>query len=95
MDDFEWAPDKAAANLRKHGIGFEDAAQALLGAALTRPSRRGDESRFQSFCLMDGEIISVVWTPRANAIRLLSARRAKRNERERYREALLRAAEGR
>ena len=95
MDDFEWDPDKAEANLRKHGISFEDAALALIGAALTQQSRRGEESRFQSFCVLEGEIISVAWTPRANAIRILSARRAKRDERQRYRETLRRSAEGR
>ena len=95
MDGFEWDPAKAEANLRKHGIGFEDAALALMGAALTQQSRRGDESRFQSFCTMDGEIISVAWTPRDSAIRILSARRAKRDERHKYRETLSRAAKGR
>jgi hypothetical protein len=95
MGGFEWDPDKAEANVRKHGIGFQDAALALLDLGLVKPSPRDDEHRFQSTCLLEGKLIVVVWTPRDNVIRILSARRAKRNERKRYREALLRGAEGR
>ncbi len=95
MDGFEWDPAKAEANLRKHGIGFEDAALALLEVGLMKPSPRNDEHRFEAICILQGVLIVVVWTPRANAIRVLSARRAKRNERKRYREALRRGAEGR
>ena len=34
MDGFEWDSGKAAANLVKHGIGFRDAAMALMGVAV-------------------------------------------------------------
>lgn len=95
MDGFEWDPDKASANVHKHGIGFRDASLALLELAVTVPSARDGENRFRSICSLRSGLIVVVWTPRYNAIRILSARRAKRNEREEYRQVLGRGAEGR
>jgi uncharacterized DUF497 family protein len=95
MGGFEWDPDKAAANVVKHGIGFEDAALALLGAVVSDRSDRDGETRLRSICRLEDALIVVVWTPRLNAIRILSARLAKRDERKEYREALRRGAEGR
>ena len=49
MAYFEWDAEKAERNRLKHGIGFNDAAQALLGLAFTQPSPR-EENRFASIC---------------------------------------------
>ncbi|MEI9965077.1 MAG: BrnT family toxin [Caulobacteraceae bacterium] len=95
MDGFEWHTEKAAANVAKHGIGFQDAAIAMMGLSVIDRSERGDENRFRSICRLRDELIVVVWTPRPNAIRIISARRAKRHERERYRQGLREGSEGR
>ena len=88
MPFFEWNEQKAAANKRKHGIGFEDAASALTGLALTRQSPQSDEARFVSLCMCNGRLIAVVWTKRDDAIRLISARIARANERKNYNQAV-------
>ncbi|WP_374532906.1 BrnT family toxin [Phenylobacterium sp.] len=94
MAYFEWDAEKAERNRLKHGIGFNDAAQALLGLAFTQPSPR-EENRFASICELAGELIVVVWTPRAGFIRLISARKARANEQAEYDQAIGRSAKAR
>lgn len=89
---FEWDDRKAEANLLKHGIGFNDAAAALLGLAIVLPSPRAMENRFISVCECDGRLIAVVWTPRLGAIRLISARAARDDEEAQYYESVRRSA---
>jgi uncharacterized protein len=89
---FEWDPDKAEQNLRKHQIAFDEAAAALLGLALTTPVGRAGENRLLSLCEGSRGVIAVVWTPRANVIRIISARAASRRERKRLDQALGRSA---
>jgi len=50
MHDFEWDPAKAASNLAKHKVSFEDAAEALCGPTLTRSSPKRSEMRFEPSC---------------------------------------------
>jgi uncharacterized DUF497 family protein len=85
--DVEWDPEKAAANLQKHGIPFSYAVDALEDEyALTRedPHAQG-EQRFVTVG-MDGlgRVLTVVYTHRGERIRLISVRRATRREREWY-----------
>ncbi len=78
----EWDADKAAENLRKHGVDFADAATALEDeTALTVP----DEERWVTQG-MDalGRILVVVFTWRDDQVRLISARKATRSERSHY-----------
>ena len=95
MPFFEWNEQKAEANRRKHGIGFEDAASALTGRALTKRSPRSGETRFVSLCMCNGRLIAVVWTKRDDAIRLISARIARTNERKQHDQAVGGSAEDR
>lgn len=88
MPAFEWDDRKAEVNRRKHGVGFNDAAQALMGLTFTQPSDGHGETRFTSVCQCGDRMIAVVWTPRDGAIRLISARSARTNERRQYREAI-------
>lgn len=88
MNGFERDPFKAEANLQKHKISFESAAAALLGLALTRPAESKDENRFTVLSVIGGRTTVIVWTPRANQVRIISARRAGRREREAYRQAV-------
>ena len=87
--EFEWDPRKAAANLRKHGIEFADAATVFYDElALTVPDDRANEDRFVTMG-MDalGRILVVVYTWRGDCGRLISARPATRSERRQYGEA--------
>ncbi|HVS14234.1 MAG TPA: BrnT family toxin [Thermoanaerobaculia bacterium] len=88
--DYEWDPAKARANLAKHGVSFADAALALEDElALTIRAERGKaEARFVTMGVDPlGRLLVVAHTPRRDAIRIISARRATRQERRRYEEA--------
>lgn len=89
---FEWDPFKAELNQAKHGVSFVEAARAMLGLTLTRPASEERENRFASIGVTGERLVVVIWTPRHDAMRVISARRARRNERESYREAVGQAA---
>lgn len=85
---YQWDSDKAAANLRKHGIDFADAVSVFADdLAITIPDERFDEERFIAVG-MDafGRVLVVVYTLRGDEIRVISARKATRREREQYEE---------
>jgi len=78
---FEYNPAKSAANMAKHGIGF-DQAQALWDDPwmLEAPAGTGDELRFVSVGRIGGKHWAAVWTPRGDAVRIISVRRARKEE---------------
>jgi len=84
---FEFDPDKAKANLHKHRISFSHAEQALRDSfALTieDPDSEG-EARFVTLGMDSiGRVLVVVHTPRGDATRLISARKASKGESEQY-----------
>jgi hypothetical protein len=85
--NFEWDPVKAASNLEAHSVDFADAAVALEDeCALTiEDTRHDDEQRFVSLCLDPlARLLVVVYTWRDGTIRIISARKATRNETRRY-----------
>jgi uncharacterized DUF497 family protein len=85
---FEWDPRKAEANLRAHGISFAEAVTVLEDAfALTREDLDSvGEQRFVTLGLNDQANLLVVvytyWEP--DVIRMLSAWRANKRQREVY-----------
>ncbi|MDB5557253.1 MAG: hypothetical protein JWQ36_187 [Enterovirga sp.] len=84
---FEWDEDKAALNIAKHGVSFEAAIQVFADPErLEEVDRRRDygEARFNTIGVVDGFHLTVTWTPRRGVARIISARRASREERERY-----------
>lgn len=87
---FEWDATKATANVRKHGIAFEEAATALrdpLAVTGYDPDHAADEDRFVSFGVSaEGRLLAVAHAERGEAVRLISARRASRSERTIYEE---------
>ena len=84
--DFEWDPDKAANNLRKHGGRFAEAATVFEDdSMLTMPDDQPDEERFVALGIGSmGRVLVVVCTTRADRIRIISARKATRQERLQY-----------
>lgn len=86
-DAFEWDERKAASNRTKHGIDFEDAKFIFYGPILLRRSDRNNEERWVAVGISDDEIIAVAFARRNNAIRIISARRARPNEERAYRNA--------
>jgi uncharacterized protein len=83
---FEWSEEKRLENLRKHGIDFVDAKEIWHGEVLEVPSAQQEhgEERYLAYGVLDGRIIAVVFTWRGEARRLISARRARSNERQDY-----------
>jgi hypothetical protein len=82
----QWDFEKAAANLRKHGVDFADAATALTDElALTLNDDDPDEERFVTIG-MDalGRLLVVAYTWRGEDVRLISARKATAYERRQY-----------
>jgi uncharacterized protein len=85
---FEWDEAKPQANLEEHGIDFEDAASIFSRPYLRIRSDRNDEMRFVAIGCIKNIEIAVVDTIRAGACRIISARRARTNEREDYHAAV-------
>lgn len=88
--EFQWDAAKAAVNLRKHGVAFEEAASAFadtLSLTIRDPLHSAGELRFvllgQS---QSGRLLAVVHTERGDTIRIISARTASRKERKTYEE---------
>ena len=85
--DFEWDDAKAVANLNKHGVKFEIAAQVFLDETLMDidASRVMDaEARRKAVGMVEGRLFTVVYTMRRGAVRIISARRANAKERRAY-----------
>ena len=87
---FEWDPEKAAGNLDKHGVSFEEAATVFgdpLGRIVDDPRHSADEPRYVLLGRSERQqLLAVMFTERAEAIRLISARKATRRERREYEE---------
>lgn len=80
--NLEWNHEKAARNIRKHGVRFEDAARIFLNPILARDDDHGKEIRTVALGF-SGERVLVVFTERGDAIRIISARKATAAERQR------------
>jgi uncharacterized DUF497 family protein len=91
---FEWDESKRQANLAKHHIDFRDAKRMLEGPVFERTGRRHGEDRTLAIGLMEDIEIVVVYVMRGERRRIISARRAHRNERQEYASRLKSAGEG-
>ena len=87
---FEWDEKKAAANLRKHGVSFEEAASAFgdpLSLTIPDPEHSGDEERSVLLRMTERDrLVVVAHTEQADTVRLISARLATPAERRDYEE---------
>ena len=85
---FEWDGDKAAANVKKHRVSFDDAVTVFydpLAATFGDPGHSADESRFVTVGYSArGPLLVVCHVERGTATRLISARRATARERKRH-----------
>lgn len=75
-------PAKRDETLKERGLDFADAALVFAGLTLTLPDLRQDygEDRFQTYGLLDGRLVMVVWTERGEDRHIMSMRKC--NERE-------------
>lgn len=88
---FEWDADKAAANLEKHGLSFEEASTAFgdpLSRTIRDPLHSSEEDRFVIVGMTSaGRLVVVVHTDRGESVRLITARIATPAERRRHEQA--------
>lgn len=78
---FEYDPEKNASNLLKHGIDFESAHEIWTDDRhLIIPARTLDEPRFLIIGLIDKRHWSAIYTYRDSVIRIISARRSRKEE---------------
>ena len=89
---YEWDPAKAAANVQKHRVAFEEAASVFLDpAALTfsDPDHSEDEDRAITIGRSARQrVLFVAHAERDDRIRIISARRATRREQKQYEEGI-------
>ncbi len=85
---FEWDAEKAAQNLNKHGVPFEEAVTIFydpLAATFDDPDHSLGEQRFLTLGYSSrGRLLVVCHTERRDTVRLINARRATRRERKRH-----------
>lgn len=85
--NFEWDDKKAASNLKKHGVPFEEAIAIFLD-----PNRLDHhdgreaygEDRFLAVGLTDTDVLVIAYTVRDDTIRIISARKATSHEQRDY-----------
>jgi uncharacterized DUF497 family protein len=87
---FEWDPDKAENNLKKHRVAFDEAATVFedeLSVTVFDPLHSDAEDRFVIVGMSSkNRVIVVCFTDRDERIRIISARKANKLERHRYEE---------
>ncbi len=85
---FEWDPKKAEANLRNHGVSFDEASTVFgdpLAATVPDPDHSVSEARFVTIGQAASQLLTVVvHTDREDVIRIISARRPTAGEKKKY-----------
>ena len=81
---FEWDESKRQANLAKHFVDFQEATQIFDGPVFQQARRRHGEDSVLAIGLMQDVGIVVVYVMRGKRRRIISARRAHRDERQDY-----------
>jgi uncharacterized DUF497 family protein len=81
---FEWDEAKSLANIAKHGIPLDLIPLCFEGPVLSRRNDRKGEERWLAVGCLEGLIVAFAYTKRGANLRIISARRANRDERHRY-----------
>ncbi len=88
--EFEWNPNKAESNYKKHNVSFEEAATVfndLLSVTFPDPDHSVGESRYIIIGVSrSGQLLIVSHTDRGEKVRIISARKATQQERRFYEE---------
>lgn len=85
---FEWDPEKAKRNLKKHGVSFDEAVTVFydpLSATFDDPDHSEGEQRLITVGFSSQtRLIVVGHTDRRNAVRIINARFATAHERKKH-----------
>ena len=84
--EFEWDPVKHERNLRERGIGLDEAALIFDGEVIAWRDTRTEygEVRLNAIGEANGKILRVTYTVRGKAVRIITAWRANRRDRQRW-----------
>lgn len=83
--DFEFDPDKSATNLKKHGIDFVEAQELWEDSdRLLVPAKTQGEARYMLVGKMGQKHWSAIFTYRGESVRIISVRRARKEEVDAY-----------
>lgn len=89
---YEWDPKKAKANLRRHGVSFEEAATVFLDPiALTYPDPDHSDEEPREISIgrsAKHRVLFLSHTRRGERTRLISVRKATKRERKQYEESI-------
>ncbi|PIW20574.1 MAG: hypothetical protein COY47_05745 [Chloroflexi bacterium CG_4_10_14_0_8_um_filter_57_5] len=88
--EFEWDEDKASINIQKHGVTFEEAAEAFFDPFYQTGEASVDDGEERNFIIgytFSQQLLLAVYTERGLRTRIISARAATRAERKVYEEA--------
>ncbi|AHZ84628.1 hypothetical protein Bb109J_c1938 [Bdellovibrio bacteriovorus] len=88
MSTFQWDDKKSESNRKKHGVTFEEASTIFLGPYLEVADDSSDEERFKAIGISrKSKVLVVVYCYREeDKIRIISARKATKHEKENYEE---------
>ena len=94
-EGFEWDEKKNRLNKEKHGVDFEEAKEIFYGAHVVSRSPFRQETRWIAVGDAAGRTIAVIFTWRGSRRRIISARRARKDEERTYRgQTMGRSAKG-
>jgi uncharacterized DUF497 family protein len=84
--EFDWDEAKRKANLRDHGIDFVCIEAVFEGETVTILDDRFDhgEQRYVTFGMLEGRVVAIAHKETDELIRIISARKATRNEEKSY-----------
>jgi uncharacterized DUF497 family protein len=97
MIRFEWDAHKSRANMRKHGIEFDEAATVFkdpISITSYDPNHSEEEQRFITVGMSTaGHLLLIAHTDRGDRIRIIGARELTRRERQAYEEEIQRRSQ--
>jgi uncharacterized protein len=87
---YQWDHAKSRANAAKHGLRFEDAEEVFAGPCVTFEDDRFDygEERLITLGALAGRVVVIAHAPDDDGSRIISMRKANRNEKRIYQERL-------
>ena len=82
--NFEWNDQKRITNLEKHGLDFFDVVEVFDNQHVVLSSAYDSEPRLLAIGTLQGRFVTVVYTLRSSVVRIISFRRSRNDEKQKY-----------